>query len=115
MKKVVDSKFVLRSSCVAEQIESEQFALVASVVTEYLRVSDLAALYQSRESYELREFGLQIQLVALMGDKKYVAFTAVQHAQKFRYINVVQTKDRRHHSAFLLTTDILPFTIWQAS
>ena len=111
----MDSKLVLRSSCVAEQVESEQLALVASVVTEYLRVSDLAALNQSRESYELREFGLQIQLIALMGDKKYVAFTCVQHVEKLCYVNVVQTKDRRHHSAFLLTTNILPFTIWQAS
>ena len=74
---------------VAEHIQSEKSALVLRIVAENVSLGDLTALDELRQTDQLAELTLQIQLVALVGNEIDAAFASVKHVQELRNVNVV--------------------------
>ena len=81
----------------SEHIQSEHPALIDGVITDDVCLGDLAAADELCQTYKLAQLAPEIELVALVGDKKYVAFTVVEHVEELRNVDVVQTHDRCLH------------------
>ena len=75
--------------CIAEEVESEKLAFVILVFAEDARLGDFSALNQLGQANQLAKLGSEVESVAFVGHKIYVAFAGIKHGEEFCYINVV--------------------------